>query len=115
MSDTKTKPKKNPLEDPRVTKNDDGSYTVTLAQAVQLVEGDAPLTSLTLRRVKGRAMVSMLDTAGEGSRLETLMLASAGLVGPKGEALIDNVDGSDFLLLIDVAATFLGNGQTTGQ
>lgn len=113
MSDTKTKT--SPLDDPRVTKNDDGSYTVQLTQPVQLIKDEPPLTSVTLGRVKGRSMVAMLDATGEGSRLEKLLLASAGLVGPKGDAFMENVEASDFLLLIGVAGTFLATGQTTGQ
>lgn len=113
MSDTKTKT--SPLDDPRVTKNDDGSFTVQLLYPVQVIQGDAPITSVTLSRVRGRGMVAMLDADGTGSRLERLMLASVQLVGPVAEAFMDNVEAPDFLFLTEVAGTFLGNGQTTGQ
>lgn len=104
-----------PLANPRVTKNNDGSYTVQLTRSVQLIKDEPPLTSVTMQRVNGRAMVSMLDVKGEGSRMEKLFLASADLVGPKGDAFMDNVEASDYLLLIGVAATFLQTGQATGQ
>lgn len=113
MSDTKANT--NPLDDPRVTKNEDGSVTVQLLVPVQVVQGDAAMTSVTLNRVNGRAMVAMLDADGRGSQVEKLMLASAQLVGPVADAFMDNVSGSDFLFLCAVSSTFLGNGQTTGQ
>ncbi|WP_215762858.1 hypothetical protein [Acetobacter sp. P1H12_c] len=115
MSDTSKLTKNDPLADPRVTKNDDGSYTVQLMQPVQLIKDEPPLTSVTLGRLKGRSMVSMLDAAGEGARLERLLLASVDLVGPKGDAFMENVDAPDFLFLVGVASTFLASGQTTGQ
>lgn len=113
MSQTQTKT--NPLDDPRVTKNDDGSVTVQLLTPVSVIQGDPAMTAVTLNRVNGRAMVVMLDASGQGSQIEKLMLASAQLVGPVADAFMNNVSGSDFLFLCAVASTFLENGQTTGQ
>ncbi|WP_278368061.1 hypothetical protein [Acetobacter orientalis] len=103
------------LDDPRVAKNADGSLTVTLDSPVAVIAGDDPMATVTLKRLRGRAMVNMLDTEGEGSRLESLILASADMVGPKGEALLDGIEAADFLFLSEVVSTFLKNGQTTGQ
>lgn len=103
------------LDDPRITKNSDGSLTVTLSSPVAVIAGDDPLATVTLKRLRGRAMVNMLDTEGEGSRLESLILASADMVGPKGEALLDGMEAADFLFLSEVVSTFLKSGQTTGQ
>lgn len=115
MTDTLKQTNKDPLADPRVTKNEDGSYTVKLNTPAQVVVGDAPMTSVTLKRVNGRGMTAMYDAEGKGSQLEALTLASAKMTGPLADAFMEAVDGNDWTLLVGVAATFLGNGQTTGQ
>lgn len=104
------------FSNPAVTKSTDGtgSVTVQLSTPVQITTDGAPLTSATMMPLKGKDMVAMLNAKGEGSRTEALILASMQLSGPMGDAFINNVAASDYLLLAEVAGVFLDNGQTSG-
>lgn len=105
---------KNPLDDPRVTRNEDGTLTVQLQTPVKVTDGE-PMTAVTLTPLSGLDMISMLDRTGEGSRIGAMVRASALLCGPKGDAFLKAVSATDFLFLGEVVGTFLGSGQTTGQ
>lgn len=104
------------FSNPAVTKSTDGTgaVIVQLSTPVQLTTDGAPMTSVTMMPLKGKDMVAMLNAKGEGSRTESMILASVQLSGPMGDAFINNVEASDYLLLAEVAGTFLDNGQTSG-
>ncbi|GAN97137.1 hypothetical protein Geu3261_0144_009 [Komagataeibacter europaeus NBRC 3261] len=99
----------------------DGSVKVTLQYPVEqksIVNG-TPQTeqvgSIVLNRLKGRGITEMLNAQGEGNRIRAMLEASAGMTGPKADALLGDMDGADFLLLSEVASTFLKRGAKTGQ
>lgn len=106
--------KNNPLDDPRVFKNEDGTLSVQLQTSVKVTDGE-PMTAVTLHPLSGMDMIAMLDRTGEGSRVGAMVRASAQLAGPKGDAFLKGVSAPDFLFLGKVVGTFLDNGQTTGQ
>lgn len=98
-----------------------GSVKVTLQYPVEqkaIVNG-TPQTeqvgSIVLNRLKGRGITEMLNAEGEGNRIRAMLEASAGMTGPKAEALLGEMDGEDFLTLSRVASTFLNRGAKTGQ
>ncbi|MDN7351760.1 hypothetical protein [Acetobacter senegalensis] len=103
------------LNDPRVTNNADGTVSVQLSHPVSLTKDGEPLASITLGPLNGQAMVDMINFTREGDRLASLIRSSSGMAGPKGDALIKGLSGFDFLFVGEVASTFLGSGQTTGQ
>lgn len=103
------------LDDPRVTKNADGSVTVALQYPAKIFKDEDPLTSVTLNRLRGRGMAAAMDATGQGSQVAQMLLASAGMVGPKGDAFLEAVDADDFLFLGEVVGSFLGNGRKTGR
>ncbi|OUJ00062.1 hypothetical protein [Acetobacter cibinongensis] len=103
------------LDDPRVTKNADGSLTVALEYPTQIFKDEDPITSVTLNRLRGRGMASAMDETGHGSQAAQMVLASSGMIGPKGDAFLEAVDASDFLFLAEVVTIFLKSGRKTGQ
>lgn len=103
------------LDDPRVTKNADGSVTVALQYPAKIFKDEDPLTSVTLNRLRGRGMAAAMDETGQGSQVAQMVLASSGMIGPKGNAFLDALDGDDFLFLGEVVASFLESGRKTGQ
>lgn len=110
-----TTDQKSILDDPRVTNNADGTVSVMLSSPVSLTTDGEVLSSIKLGPLNGQAMVDMINYTREGDRIASIIQSSSGIVGPKGGALIKALSGTDFLLLSEVASTFLGNGQTTGQ
>lgn len=110
-----TTDQKSILDDPRVTNNADGTVSVTLSKPVSLTTDGEILSSIQLGPLNGQAMVDMINYTREGDRIASIIKSSSGMVGPKGDALIKGLSGHDFLLLSEVASTFLGSGQTTGQ
>ena len=99
----------------------DGSVKVTLQYPVEqksVVNGTSEtgqVGTIILKRMKGRGIVEMLNTEGEGNRVRAMLEASAGMTGPKADALLGEMDGEDFLVLSRVAGTFLNRGAKTGQ
>ncbi|MBL7232050.1 hypothetical protein [Komagataeibacter oboediens] len=98
-----------------------GSVKVTLQYPVEqksIVNG-TPQTELVstimLNRLKGRGVTEMLNVEGEGDRIRAMLEASAGMTGPKADALLGEMDGEDFLTLSRVASTFLKSGAKTGR
>ncbi|WP_233140504.1 hypothetical protein, partial [Acetobacter sp. DsW_063] len=91
-------------------RNDDGSITALLAYPV----GDGP-RQLRLRRFNGRTMVEVLNAKGEGDRAEKLVVGALGLVGPKADRFIADLDAADFVRLSEAAASFLPSGRRNGR
>ncbi|OUJ09905.1 hypothetical protein HK28_06525 [Acetobacter sp. DsW_063] len=90
-------------------RNDDGSITALLAYPV----GDGP-RQLQLKRLSGRTMVAVLNAKGEGDRAEKMVVGALGLVGPKADRFIADLDAADFISLSEAAASFLPSGRKTG-
>ncbi|NLI28404.1 MAG: hypothetical protein GX413_13690 [Acetobacter sp.] len=86
----------------------DGSILATLNYPV---DGQS---SVTLNRLRGRAMVNMMNQPKDGDRSKALILGAIGLVGPKGDAFYEKLDGLDILNLSRGAGYFLQNGPLTG-
>ncbi|GBQ23506.1 hypothetical protein AA0472_1120 [Acetobacter estunensis NRIC 0472] len=95
---------------PGYVRNADGSITATLAYPP-----DGGPAQVTLNRLKGRAMVDVMNAKREGDRVQALVLAAVGMAGPKGTAFFNGLDGYDIVQLGEAAASFLPSGQTTGQ
>ncbi|MCE2563777.1 hypothetical protein [Komagataeibacter sp. FNDCF1] len=99
----------------------DGSVKVTLLYPVEqkssvngTVQTDL-VSTIVLNRLKGRGITEMLNAEGEGNRILAMLEASAGMTGPKADALLGEMDGEDFLTLSQVASTFLKSGAKTGR
>lgn len=99
----------------------DGSVKVTLQYPVEqksIVNGTPQteqVSTIILKRMKGRGVVEMLNTEGEGNRVRAMLEASAGMSGPMADALLGEIDGEDFLVLSRIVGTFLNRGAKTGQ
>ncbi|MFT8804534.1 MAG: hypothetical protein ABF856_05040 [Acetobacter aceti] len=91
-------------------RNDDGSITAPLAYP----PSGGP-RELVLKRFNGRAMVDVMNTKADGDRVKRMVLGSVGMVGPKGEAFFNALDGWDIILLGEACAGFLPSGRKTGR
>lgn len=91
-------------------RNADGSITAPLAYPA----ADGP-QSVVLKRLNGQAMLNVMNAKGDGDRVKRMVLGSLGMVGPKGDAFFNALDGWDMVLLGEACASFLPNGRTTGQ
>ncbi|MCH4024040.1 MAG: hypothetical protein LKH33_10340 [Acetobacter sp.] len=87
----------------------DGSIVATLNYPV---DGQS---SVTLNRLRGRAMVNMMNQPKDGDRSKALILGAIGLVGPKGDAFYEKLDGLDILNLAEASSYFLQSGPLTGH
>lgn len=91
-------------------RNDDGSITAPLVYPA----ADGP-REVVLKRLNGRAMVDVMNAKADGDRVKRMVLGSIGMVGPKGEAFFNALDGWDIILLGEACASFLPSGPTTGR
>ncbi|MFT8896770.1 MAG: hypothetical protein ABF968_07375 [Acetobacter sp.] len=91
-------------------RNEDGTITAPLAYP----PADGP-HELVLKRFNGRSMVDVMNTKADGDRVKRMVLGSTGMVGPKGEAFFNALDGWDIILLGEACASFLPSGRKTGR
>lgn len=89
--------------------NDDGSVTVPLNYPIQ-VEGN-PVTSLTLKRLKGAQFRKVnLARLTNGDDLAKIIETLAAIP----PSSVDQLDGADLASLTEVILGFFGKGPATG-
>lgn len=96
-------------ENSRRTVNPDRSVTVTLLTPIKVANED--VTSLTLRRLKGKEIRSMDKERGTAAVTLGLIGTLAGIP----PSSVDQIDGEDFTELADVIAGFFGKSPATGE
>lgn len=91
------------------TKNETGSVSITLSEAIVGPTG-APLATLTLRRPIAKDMRAMDGAKGEIGKSLALAAHLSGVPAP----LLDNLDGTDFLELSDGVQSLLQRREDGG-
>jgi hypothetical protein len=96
-------------ENPRRVVNADRSVTVTLLTPIKVANED--VTSLTLRRLRGKEIRTMDKAIGNAGMTLGLIGTLAGIP----PSSVDQIDGEDFTELAQVVAGFFGKSPATGE